>query len=317
MATIRVVVAAVTHEASGIAAWEFRPADGAELPPFTAGAHLDLHLANGMVRSYSLCNSQDERQRYVVAINNDPASRGGSRFVHETLRPGDRLEISAPRNNFPLVEDASHVVFIAGGIGITPIYSMIQRLEKLGRSWELHYSTRVVEMCAFRKQLEALEALKPGRVHFNFDQGPGGRITDLNALIAKLPADAHYYCCGPTPMLKAFERACSENGRQAHVEYFTPKEEASVAGGFTVVLKRSGRSFVISPGKSILAELLDNRVDVTYSCTQGVCGTCETKVLEGIPDHRDSVLTEEEQASNTSMMICCSGSRTPLLVLDL
>jgi tetrachlorobenzoquinone reductase len=318
--SIEVLVKAVTNEAQGINAWEFQSVSGQELPPFTAGAHIDLQLSNGMVRSYSLCNSQDDRHRYVVAINKDPASRGGSKFIHETLRPGDRLKITPPRNNFPLVEDAKHVVFIAGGIGITPMFGMIQRLEKLGRSWEIFYSARVQEMCAFKSALEELEAKKAGRVHLNFDQAPGGKMLDLNALISRLPADAHYYCCGPNPMLKAFEGACAAAGRpqvQVHVEYFTAKEEASVEGGFTVVLQRSGKSFEIPPGKTILDTLLDNKIDVPFSCMQGVCGTCEIKVLEGIPDHRDSVLTPDEQASNKTTMICCSGSKSPKLVLDL
>jgi ferredoxin-NADP reductase len=318
--SIEVLVASVTHEAQGIQSWEFRRSDRCELPPFTAGTHIDLHLANGLVRSYSLCNSQDEQHRYVVAINRDLQSRGGSSFIHATLKSGDRITISPPRNNFPLVEDAHHVVFIAGGIGITPIFSMIQRLEKLGRSWELHYSARLRQMCAFKERLEALEQQKPGRVHFNFDQEPGGKLTDIKAVISTVPADAHLYCCGPNPMLQAFEAAANELGRprgQVHVEYFTAKEEAAVAGGFTVVLARSKKSFEILPGKTILDTLIENDVDVPSSCKEGICGTCETPVLEGIPDHRDSVLSPEDQATNRTMMICCSGSKTAKLVLDL
>ena len=317
---IEVLVKSITHEALGINAWELRRPDGGELPPFTAGSHIGLHLANGMVRSYSLCNSQHERDRYVIAINRDPRSSGGSRFIHEALRAGDTIHISPPRNNFPLVENASHVVFIAGGIGITPLYSMIQRLEQLGCSWELHYSARVSQMCAFKAQLDTLEKKRPGRVHFNFDQEPGGRMTDLGALIAEAPADAHLYCCGPNPMLKAFEGAAQALGRppaQVHVEYFAAREEAVVGGGFTVVLARSNKRFDIAPGKTILDTLLDNRLDVPFSCRQGVCGACEVRVLEGVPDHRDSLLSPEEQASNETMMICCSGSKSPSLVLDI
>jgi vanillate O-demethylase ferredoxin subunit len=290
------------------------------LPPFTAGTHIDLHLANGLVRSYSLCNSQEEQHRYVVAINRHLQSRGGSSFIHDTLKSGDRIKISPPRNNFALVEDAHHVVFIAGGIGITPIFSMIQRLEKLGRSWELHYSARLRQTCAFKDRIEILEQQRPGRVHFNFDQEPGGKMTDIKAVISMVPADAHLYCCGPNPMLQAFEAAANELGRpkgQVHVEYFTAKEEAAVAGGFTVVLARSKKSFEIMPGKTILDTLVENDVDVPSSCKEGICGTCETPVLEGIPDHRDSVLSPEDQATNRTMMICCSGSKTAKLVLDL
>ncbi|WP_245335030.1 PDR/VanB family oxidoreductase [Bradyrhizobium mercantei] len=317
---IEVLVKSVTNEAEGINAWELRRPDGGELPLFTAGAHLDLHLSNGMVRSYSLCNSQRELDRYVVAINRDPQSRGGSKFIHDTLKAGDKIKVSEPRNNFPLVEDARHVVFVAGGIGITPIYAMIQRLEELGRSWEIHYSARVRAMCAFRERLNALEHQKPGRVHINFDQEPGGKVTDLRALISKLPEDVHLYCCGPNAMLRAFEDSARELGRpreNVHVEYFVAAEEAAVEGGFTVVLQRSGKSFVIPPGKTILDTLLDHNVDARYSCMQGVCGNCEVKVLDGIPDHRDSVLMPAEKASNKTMMICCSGAKSAKLVLDM
>ena len=318
--TIEVLVKSVTNEADGINSWEFRRLDGAALAPFTAGSHIDLHLANGMVRSYSLCNSQDDQHRYVVAINNDPASRGGSRFVHDQLKAGDRIGIAGPRNHFPLTEDAAHTVLFAGGIGITPIWSMIQRLETLGRSWELYYSTRVSGMCAFKDQLAALEASKPGRVHFNFDHEPGGKVTDLNAIIAGLPRDAHLYCCGPVPMLQAFEaaaHAANWPAHNVHVEYFAPKEEAALEGGFMVELSQSGRNIEIPAGQSILETLLDAGINVPYSCMQGVCGTCEVKVLAGTPDHRDSVLSEEEQAANDIMMVCCSGSKSPKLVLDL
>jgi tetrachlorobenzoquinone reductase len=318
--TIEVLVTAVRAEAQGIASWVLARADGTALPSFTAGAHIDLKLANGLVRSYSLCNSPDEGNRYIIAINNDPQSRGGSKFIHDTLRVGDLVNISAPRNNFPLVEDADHIVFIAGGIGITPIYSMIQRLESLGRSWELHYSARRKEMCAFRTQFELLELRRPGRVRFNFDHEPGGRMLDLNEIIANSNADAHLYCCGPSPMLRAFENAAQALGRrsaQIHVEYFTAVQEAATKGGFTVELARSKKSFFVPPGKTILRTLLDNDVDVPNSCSEGICGTCETAVIAGIPDHRDSVLSPEDRAVNRTMMICCSGSKSEKIVLDL
>jgi tetrachlorobenzoquinone reductase len=317
---IDVFVKAVINEALGINSWEFRPVDGGELPPFTVGSHIDLRLSERLVRSYSLCNSQDDRHRYVVAISKDPQSRGGSKLIHENLKPGDKIKISPPLNNFALVEDAKHTVFFAGGIGITPIWSMIQRLESLGSLWKIHYSARTRATCAFKEQLDALERRKPGRVHFNFDQESGGKISDLNALISETPTDAHLYCCGPAPMLNSFENAARDIGRppaNIHVEYFTSKEKAAVDGGFTVVLQQSKKSFVIPPGKTILDTLLDNNLDVTFSCMQGACRSCETAVLEGIPDHRDAVLSDAERDSNKTMMICCSGSKTATLVLDL
>lgn len=317
---IDAVVAAVERQADGISSWEFRRADGGPLPPFTAGAHIDVQLANGMLRSYSLCNAQEDRDRYVVAINRDPNSRGGSTLIHDTVKPGDRITLSAPHNNFPLIEDAGHVVLIAGGIGITPMYCMIQRLERLRRSWELWYSCRQRSMCAFRERLEALEASKPGRVHFNFDQEPGGRMLDLKQIIASTLGDAHFYCCGPNPMLQAFEAAATELGRprdHVHVEYFAAKEKAALEGGYSVVCVQSGIELRIEHGQSILDALIDADIDIAYSCSEGICGTCECKVLEGVPDHRDSVLTPDEQAANDRIMVCCSGSQSARLVLDI
>ena len=317
---IEVFVKSVVRAAEGINVWEFCRLDSEKLPSFSAGAHIDLRLHNGLVRSYSLCNEQEERDRYEVAISKDAGSRGGSRFIHETLKIGDKIFISPPRNNFCLVEDARHVAFIAGGIGITPLWSMIQRLEKIGRSWEIHYSARNRHMCAFRGQLEALELRKPGRVHFNFDQEPGGEIMNLKALVRTFANETHLYCCGPTVMLDAFVSAANEISYPAthiHVEYFRAKEVAAAEGGFTVMLARSGKRFEVHAGETILQTLLDNNIDVPYACTEGVCGTCEVNVLEGTPDHRDAVLSPDERASNKTLMVCCSGSKSKLLVLDL
>ena len=241
-------------------------------------------------------------------------------FIHDHLKAGDSIKISAPRNNFPLAEDAPHSIFVAGGIGITPIWSMIQRLEHLNRSWELHYSARLKRACAFRRDLIDLERARSGRVHFNFDHEPGGAVTDLNALMSRASREAHLYCCGPTAMLRAFESAVKADGRspeRIHTEYFTAAEEKAVEGHFTVVLARSGRSIEVPSGKTVLDALLDSNVDVPFSCMQGTCGTCETKVIEGMPDHRDAFLTPGERASNQTMMICCSGSKSSELVLDI
>jgi vanillate O-demethylase ferredoxin subunit len=308
---LEVRIRAVSWEAPDILSYELRPLAGGELPPFTAGAHIDLTLPNRLVRSYSLVNSQKERHRYLIAVQKDRASRGGSRWVHENLRAGDVLTIAPPANNFALDEGAERSLFIAGGIGITPIMSMVARLSEIGRPWELVYCARTRAGAAF---VEALE----GKARFNFDEEPGGRMLDIAAVVAAAPANAHLYCCGPTPMLAAFEAATAALPRQrVHVEYFTAKEAAATEGGFKVILARSGREFQVPEGKSILQTLLDAGLDIAHSCTEGVCGTCETKVLAGIPDHRDIILTEDERAGNQTMMICCSGSKTAELVLDL
>jgi vanillate O-demethylase ferredoxin subunit len=270
-----------------------------------------------MIRSYSLLNASSEVHRYVVGVNKDPKSRGGSRFLHENLRAGDVITISHPRNNFELDETARHSVFIAGGIGITPLWSMIQRLEQTGASWELYYATRTRKNAAFLEQLQALPEAT-SKLHLTFDAEPGGVMLDLGKVLATVSPDAHLYCCGPVPMLEAFEKATASRLAQfVHVEYFAAKEKPSTDGGFTVELAQSGRAVSVPPGKTILDTLLDVGIDVPYSCQEGVCGTCEVRVLEGIPDHRDLVLSAAEKASNKTMYICCSGSKTPRLVIDL
>lgn len=311
---IAVRVEGVAPLAQGIAAYDLRPEAGGELPSFSAGAHIDLYLPQGRVRSYSLVNPQEERHRYVIAVNRDAASRGGSAWVHDSLRAGDALSVGAPRNNFPLAEHARHSVLIAGGIGITPLWCMVQRLRALGRSWELVYCARTRAHAAFRAELEALGPA----VRFNFDGEPGGSMLDLAATVAAAPADAHLYCCGPVPMLAAFERAtASRPASQVHVEYFSAAAPPAADGGYTVVLARSGLAFEVAKGKTIIDTLIEKGFDAPYSCLEGVCGTCETRVIEGTPDHRDLVLSKGEREANRTMMICCSGSKTAKLVLDL
>jgi ferredoxin-NADP reductase len=312
--TTEVRITSIALEAQGIKSFELQPLVAQSLPPVPAGAHIDLHLPNGMIRSYSLVNPPGERHRYVIAVSNDPASRGGSRFVHEGLRVGHTLTIGVPRNNFPLAEEAKQSVLIAGGIGVTPLWCMIQRLEELERPWMLYYCARTRQGAAFVEQLRAFGE----RVHFNFDQEAGGRMLDIAQVVNGTAPDTHLYCCGPTPMLNAFEKATALRPPECvHVEYFTAKEAPATSGGFTVVLARSGLSVAVPPGKTILDTLLDQGIDVPYLCMEGSCGTCETKVLEGVPDHRDVALSNIEKAANGSMMICCSGSNSEKLVLDL
>ena len=316
--TLSLFVKSITYEADGIRSFDLRARDGVELPLFQPGSHIDLHLADRLTRSYSLVNSASERHRYVVGVALDPASRGGSRHMFERLAVGDVISASPPSNDFPLVDDAAHSVFVAGGIGITPIWCMIQHLESLGRSWELHYATRTRELCAFRAELDALEARKSGRVHFVFDREPGAQMLNLSKLVGGIGAQAHVYCCGPTPMLVAFEEAAKVRAPETvHREYFAAAEAPAADGGFTVVLARAGSSHVIKPGKTILDTLIDAGLEVPYACMNGVCGTCETVIVDGKPDHRDSLLSDAERASGRTMMICCSGSLTDRLVLDL
>jgi len=315
---MQVRVKRITYEAENISSYELVAPRGGDLVPFTAGSHIDLHLSNGMIRSYSLVNDQSETNRYVIAVNKDPASRGGSKFIHDSMRVGDIITISHPRNNFALHEDASRSVLIAGGIGITPLLSMIRRLETLGRPWELFYAARTRFTAAFLDELNTLRPNVHLNLHVNFDQEPSGRMLDLRTIVNNVPSDAHLYCCGPVPMLEAFEAATAARpSARVHVEYFKAREKPASEGGFEVKLARSKRTISVQQGKTILDALLDAGITANYACAEGVCGTCETKVVEGIPDHRDLFLSKEEQAENKTIMICCSGSKSSTLVLDL
>ena len=295
--------------------YTFRRADGAPLPAYKPGAHIDLHLPNGMIRQFSLCVPNRDPDSYVVGIKLDAASRGGSRYIFDKMRVGDEIKISAPRNNFPLDKNAGHIVLVAGGIGITPVWCMAQELAAQKRPWKLYYSCRTRDEMAF---LETLQKFGPEIVQLHFDDEADGKFLDLAAVIGEAPPDAHIYCCGPKAMLTAFEAAAAHRPRhQVHVEYFTAKAEAATTGGFWVELAKSGEEYYIPEGKKILEVLFDAGVDVDYSCELGICGECVTRVISGIPDHRDAVLSEEEQAANDKVMICCCGCKTERLVLDM
>ena len=297
--------------------YTFRRPDGGRLPPYQPGAHIDIHLPNGLLRQFSLLNPDPDPQSYAVGIKRDAESRGGSRYIFDELKVGHTLKISAPRNNFPLVEEADQVVLFAGGIGITPIWCMAQQLAAQNRPWKLYYSCRSRADMAF---LAALEKFAPESIVLHFDDEAEGKFLDIAGAVAAAPQNAHFYCCGPNPMLKAFEAAAAARPRhQVHVEYFTPKEEAAAAtlGGFWVELARSGEEYFIPEGRKILEVLFDAGVDVDYSCELGICGECVTRIISGVPEHHDSVLSEEEQASNEKVMICCAGCKTERLVLDM
>lgn len=283
----------------------------APLPLAEAGAHVGLLLPGGLERQYSLLSCADPGA-YVVGVKREADGRGGSRYIHDMLRVGAEIEVDPPRNNFPLHEDAALSVFFAGGIGITPIHAMIERLDALGRRWELHYSARSREEMALRARFDGLP-----NAHL-YCTGDGQARPALAEVVAALPADAHLYCCGPASMLHAFEEACAgRDPDHVHVEYFTQKYAQALDGGYTVELARSGSAHQVPSGKTILEVLREAGLELTSSCEEGICGACETRVLAGRPDHRDAILTDRERAAGASMMICCSGSLDDRLVLDL
>jgi ferredoxin-NADP reductase len=312
---LSVRVHAIRFEAQGIVSVELRSVEGEDLPPFSAGSHIDLHLANGLVRSYSLFNSSAERHRYRVGVLNDRNSRGGSRFVHEQLRVGSVITIASPRNNFALDETAAMSVLVAGGIGVTPIVSMYSRLHTIQKPAELIYCARTRAEAAFVDELRALG----GTVITRFDD-EAKSPPNLGEMLSGYSAETHFYCCGPAPMLDSFQAACNQLGYQhVHIERFVAAEDVQAAqnSGYTVELAKTGRIVVVPAGKALLDALLEAGVNSDYSCREGVCGACETAVLGGEPDHRDSVLTERERAANKSMMLCVSGCKGSKLVLDL
>lgn len=315
--SLNALVYAIRFEAEGIVSVELRPGDESTIfPPFEAGAHIDLHLGNGLIRNYSLCNDPRERQRYVVAVLNDRASRGGSRYVHEELRVGTRLAISAPRNNFRLHEDASETVLIAGGIGVTPILAMLRRLRAIGRSPHLIHCARSRREAAF---VAEVAELSEGRAHWHFDDEQDG-VPDFRALLSAYGPAAHYYCCGPAPMLAAYEAACAALGYpNMHLERFAAPVAPMVqetAGGFEIELVRAGRILHVPADKTVLQVMLEAGIDVDYSCEGGVCGTCEVGVIAGEVDHRDFFFPPSERAAARSMMVCVSRCRSGRLVLD-
>jgi vanillate O-demethylase ferredoxin subunit len=308
-------------EADDIVSFELIDPAGATLPPFEAGSHLLVECEPGVVRSYSLCNSPAERHRYVLAVLREPVSRGGSATVHGQWRVGQTVRVSRPRNHFPLAADRGRVLLLAGGIGITPLLAMGRRLSALGRPWTLYYCARTPERAAFLEELWSL----PARVIPVFDGLAGGEPLDLTKVVAEAPAHAHLYCCGPASLIEAFERAAAGRPQQqVHVEWFKPRGPAADAPAlaqgeqpFDITLARGGITLHVPAGKSILDVLIEAGVQVQHSCCDGVCGTCETRVIDGVPEHRDAVLVGEAANNSDRMMVCVSRSAGPHLTLDL
>jgi len=315
--TLRLKLRQVRLEAEGICSFEFVAANGGVLPTFTAGAHINLHLPEGRVRSYSLANAPvDSHERYLIAVQREAEGRGGSAWMHDFLRVGQVLNASLPPNGFELQDAAGDSIFIAGGVGITPILSMIEQLESEGRAWRLFYAARSPEAAAFCERLRDLDRGR-GLVTLCFASKRAARL-DISAIVKAAGPAAHLYCCGPARMIDAFVDAGQANPlRKIHYERFSAGDAPALDGGFTLYLARADRRIPVEPGKTILDALLDADVAVSYACSNGICGSCMTRVLSGIPDHRDDFLSEDEKRAGTSMLICCSGSKTPELVLDI
>ena len=321
---LQVRVAAKTVEALDIVTLELVAVDGKPLPAFSAGSHVDVLLPDGkggagITRQYSLCNDPSEAHRYQIAVLRDPATRGGSQAVHDRVNVGDVLQISAPKNHFSLAHDAKKHLLLAGGIGVTPILCMAERLAQTGGNFEMHYATRTPERTAFQARIAASNFAQ--RVQFHFDSGDAAQKLDLQALLTKPEQGTHLYVCGPKGFMDAVLGSARAQGwpeSQLHYEFFGAAVAVSDSdAGFEVKLASSGRIIQIAKDKTVTKALAEAGVEILMSCEQGVCGTCLTRVLEGTPDHKDQYLTPEEQAANDQFLPCCSRSKTPMLVLDL
>ncbi|WPH24056.1 PDR/VanB family oxidoreductase [Variovorax paradoxus] len=305
-----VQVTAMRLESQDVLSIELHNIESLPLPPASPGSHVDVHLADGVTRPYSVING--EEGIYLLAVKRETGSRGGSAYVHDRLRVGDVIQVSAPRNQFALADHDGPSLLVAGGIGITPLLPMAKALEREGRPWRLHYTASNAAVAPFARELLQLGE----RVHLH-SSASAGRI-DLGALVADALPGTHFYCCGPEGMLDAFAEATRDiEPARVHMERFGAAAPPPDAGSFELRLAKSGRSVMVGRGVSTLDALLQAGVNVDYSCRQGICGSCEVRVLEGIPEHRDEILTDAERKSNKTMMVCCSRACSSTLVLDL
>ena len=308
------LVRSMTHESAGVLSLELVDPDGRDLPSWEPGSHLDLHFPGGVSRQYSLAGDPHDRRRDRLGILREPAGRGGSAYVHDTLRPGETVDFAGPRNHFRL-EPADVYVFVAGGIGITPILPMLAAATAAGAEWTLLYGGRSAASMAFTDEL----AQYGDRVTL-WPQDTHG-LLDLDGLLGTARPGTLVYCCGPEALLAAVEqRMTGWPAGSLHLERFSaPVVERDPADehALEVVLAESGRAVTVPEDRSILDVLLDEGVDVLHDCREGICGSCEVKVIEGEVDHRDFVLSEPEKAANACMMVCVSRACGPRLVLGL
>ena len=318
MTQIAVTVQRRKQEALDIASFELVKPDGSALPGFSAGSHIDVQVPGGLTRQYSLCNDAAEQHRYRIAVLRDANSRGGSSAMHDAVKEGDTLLISEPRNHFPLVH-AQRTLLFAGGIGVTPLLCMAQRLATSGAAFELHYCTRSAERTAFRDEIAA--SSYAGRVQFHFDDGDAAQKLDLEALLRQRDAGTHIYVCGPTGFIDWVVKTADRLGwskEQVHLEYFSAAPQDTTGDRpFQVKIASSGAVYDVPADQTIVHALQEHGIEILTSCEQGVCGTCITRVLQGECDHRDLYFTDEEKAKHDQFTPCCSRAKSPLLVLDL
>lgn len=316
--TTSVRVTAVRAQALDVRSIELRTQDGAALPAAAPGSHIDLHLPGGLVRTYSIFEVSSDGSSYSIGVGRDSNSRGGSAFVHEQMRVGDVLPISAPRNHFALAQEAKRVLLIAGGIGITPLLAMARQCAQEGRDWTLHYCARSPSRAAF---LEELSALDPGVTRIKTWFSVAGQRFDAATTLSDVSPDTHVYCCGPERLMRAVETAPGPlASAQRHFERFVAPALDGVVrdtNAFEVRLQRSGLSFQVPAGRSVLECIEDHGIAVPFSCREGLCGTCETSVLDGTVEHRDFVLSAVDKEAQNKMLVCVSRAACSRITLDL
>ena len=308
-------VRSITYLAEAINGYELVDPRGRDLPRFAPGAHIELR-AGGFLRQYSLWNDPAERRRYCISVLRESAGRGGSLYLHENVQVGDIVDVSLPRNNFPLDHAGERFLLVAGGIGIAPIMSMVTELRRRRAEFLFHYCTRSPARTAFRRELAPLAA--EGRLCFHHDGGDPARGLDIAATLREPRPGTHLYCCGPAPLMAAATEATRDWPLgTVHWEYFTgvPVQSATEDYPFRVQLARTGGDYEVRAGETIAEALQRHGVAVRTSCELGYCGTCLTPYLSGEPDHRDQIL--DENGRRRYLLICCSRAKTPLLVLDL
>ena len=312
---LRVQVQRKWGAAAGVAAFELAPIEGV-LPTFQPGAHIDVHLPNGLVRQYSITNGPGESASYRIGVKLEPDSSGGSSCLHETVREGDVLAISEPRNNFPLRRDSTRTVLVAGGIGITPLLAMAQALDRMSLPFELHCFVQSAAHVAFSEVVDGLG----DSVVRHMGLSPDETVAEIRRLVASYESFANLYVCGPGPMLEAVRREASAAGwpdEAVHFEYFKNTNEIDDSSTFEVALARSAMTVTVPAGATILEVLRGHGVIMPSSCEQGACGTCVATVLEGEPDHQDVYLNDSEHRAGDRIMTCVSRAASDRLVLDL
>jgi vanillate O-demethylase ferredoxin subunit len=312
-------VTAKTAEAQDITSFELADPEGQMLPGFSAGSHIDVEVAPGLVRQYSLCNDPREQHRYLICVLREPRSRGGSIAISDTVQVGTLIRVSEPRNQLGLDPSASRVLLFAGGIGVTPILCMAERLAHTSIPFEMHYCARSRSRAAFYQRIRVSSFRD--KVAFHFDDEPQSKLDLISTLQAHAPGD-HLYVCGPKGFIDVVLQLAEAAGwppERLHREYFTPADDLVQDGGgrFQVELASSGVRYEIPADRSVVDILLANGVNVPVSCEQGVCGTCLTRLLQGVPDHRDMFMTDAEHSRNDQFTPCCSRAKSDLLVLDL